>query len=99
MSESPYLSKIHPGLAGGRILIPAADAGVALVKTGLKDIRAVTATIVTDALIAAEEGLIAVQFGSADGLDRDQVRIVVQKTGGAPADSDVTVSFLALGDR
>jgi len=100
MSASQYLSKHIPGLAAGVVDISAAEAGVKTISTGLKEITAATANLKTDAIVANEEGIVAVDWGGS--IAPGDILITVEKIGSAsgdPADSDVSVSFMAHGDR
>jgi hypothetical protein len=101
MSLSQYLSKHLPGMAGGSVSIAAADAGVATITTGLKEVRSASANLKQDGVTANEESAVTVEWGTTD-LNPGQIRITVEKGGtnhGSAADSAVVVAFTAMGDR
>lgn len=101
MSLSPFLSKHLPGLAGGSVSIPAADAGVATITTGLREIKTATANLKQDGVTANEESAVTVEWGTTD-LTAGQIRVTVEKGGtnhGDAADSVIDIAFTALGDR
>lgn len=101
MSANPYLSTHLPGVSGGSVDITAAETGIKVIDTGLREVRSATAVVKASGITANEESLVAVEWGLAS-LDPGQIRFVVEKGGtnhGTAADSAVTVAFLALGDR
>lgn len=101
MSASPFLSKHLPGVSSGVVSIPAADAGVAVIDTGLRVVKNATANIKADGVTANEESDVTVNW-AVSGLEPNQIRVTVEKGGtahGTAADSDVDVSFTAHGDR
>ncbi len=100
MSASPFLSKLYPGIAGGEVTIPAADTGIVVITTGLREVRSATAVIKADTFAANEEADVAVNWGGS--LNPGEIRVAVEKGGtnhGDAADSDVTIAFTAIGDR
>ena len=104
MAASPFLSKHLPGVSGGTVQMVAADAGVAIVNTGLREVAACTANVKADTFTADEESVVGVNYAPTTGatLTSTQVRLVVEKGGtnhGDAADSAVDVSFIAIGDR
>ncbi len=101
MAASPYLSKHLPGMAGGEVAIAAASAGVATITTGLREIRSATANLKQDGVTANEESAVTVEWGTSN-LEPGQIRVTVEKGGtnhGDAADSAISITFTAMGDR